>query len=75
MLLNVNIIGILDVFRELLICLVVSVIEGTTIKAHHSGEAVHVVDCSGSGDLSTETVTTNGGKGQLVLIHEANDVI
>ena len=73
--LDANIVDILDVLCELLVSLVVSVVNGATIKAHNTGEAVVVVDGSSGGDLGTETVTTDCGKGNLVLVHEANDIV
>lgn len=58
-LLNVNISDILNILCELLVSLVISVIKRAAVETHNASEAVHVIDGSGGGDLSTETVTTD----------------
>jgi hypothetical protein len=73
--LNVNILGSLYILCQLLVSLMISVIKRTAIKAHHTGEAVHVVNSSGSGDFGTETVSTDRSHSKLVLVHEAHNVI
>lgn len=66
---------LLNVLSKFLVCLVVSVVKRTAIQAHNTGESVHMVNGCGSGDLSTETVTANGSKGDLVLVHVSHDIV
>jgi hypothetical protein len=73
--LNVEVPDCLDVLSELLVGLVVLVIEGAAVEVDDSRESVVVVDGSGSGNLGTETVTTNGRHGDLVLIHKPHDIV
>jgi len=73
--LDSNVSHVLDVLCQLLVRLVISVVDGTSVKSHDSSESVHVIDGGCSGDLSTETVTTDSCKSDLVLIHEPDDVI
>ena len=47
------------VWFELLVCLIVGVVEWTTIQGNNTCEPFHVVDSSGSGHFSTETMTSN----------------
>lgn len=74
-LLDVQVSDILDVLREFLISSIVSVVEGTSIQAHNSSESVHVVDCSCSGNLSTESVSSNSSHGDLVFVHVSDNVV
>jgi hypothetical protein len=74
-LLNADISHILDVLSEILEGLVVSVVKRATIKAHNTSESVVMVDSGSSCDLSTETVTTNSGKSDLVLVRKSHDIV
>lgn len=58
-----------------MVCLVISVIERTTLKANNSSEPVHVVDGSSGSDLGSETVSTNSGKSDLVRVHKSDDIV
>ena len=73
--LNANFVHILNVLGKFLISLVVSVINGASIKVNDTSEAVVVINGGGSSDFSTESVTTDGSQSDLVLIHEAHDII
>ena len=74
-LLNIEVSGVFNVLREFLISSVVSVIKWASIKTHNSSESVHVVDCSGSCNLGTEPMSSNGGHRDLVLVHVPNYVV
>ena len=49
-------------------------IKRTAFELNYTSESVQVVDCSGCGYFSTETMTSNGSIGNLLRVHESNDV-
>lgn len=65
----------IDVSSEFLVGLVVLLIKGTSLEVDDTGEPVHVIDGSSGGDLGSETVTSDGSHGNLVLVHESNDIV
>ncbi len=65
----------LDIPLEFLVGLVISVVEGTTLKVDDSGTSVHVVDGGGQGNLGSEPMTSHRSHGELVLIHKPSNVV
>jgi len=65
----------LDVGGELLPGLVVAVVNGTALVLDDTGESIEVCGSGGCGDLSSETVTADGGHREPVFIHPADDVV
>ena len=63
-----------DVGVELLVGFVVAVVERTTLILDDSRESVQVGGGSGSGNLGTETVTTNRRHRDLLFVHPPDDV-
>lgn len=72
---KVQISGELDVLFQFLVGLVVLVIKRTSFQTNNTSEPVHVIDSSSSGNLGTETVTSNSSHSDLVIVHESNDVV
>lgn len=64
-----------NVADQLLVGLVVTVLEGTTLKVDNTGEPVHVVNSGLGSDLGTEAVTADSGHGDLIFVHEADNVL
>lgn len=52
-----------------------SVIDRSSIETHNSSESLKVGSGSSSSDLSTESVTSDSGHGNLLLVHEPDDVL
>ncbi len=50
-------------------------VERTTFELNYTSKSVEIADGSSSGDLGTESVTTNRRIGNLFLIHKSNDVL
>jgi hypothetical protein len=65
----------LDIIGQLLPCFVMRVLKRTSFVLDDTCEAVHVIDSSGSSNLCSEAVSTNSCHGDLVFIHEADDVV
>lgn len=53
----------------------VSVIQRATIQEHDTGESVHVVHGSNSGNLGTEAMSTDRCESDLLLIHEPDNIV
>ena len=53
----------------------VLMVDGSTLKLDNSCESVHIVNSSGSCDLGAEAMASDRGVRDLVLVHEANDVL
>jgi len=66
---------VIHVLVQFLVCFVVPVVKRTTFKLNNTSESVHVADGGCCGDLSTEAVAADGGHGDLVLVHEPDNVI
>lgn len=50
-------------------------IEWATFELNNTSKSIHMIDGSCSSDFSTETVTTNSSKSDLLLIHESNNIV
>lgn len=49
-------------------------VDGATFQADDTCESVVVVDGSGSGNLGTEPMASDSGHGDLLLVHEPDDI-
>ena len=58
-----------------MVSLVVLVVQWTSLILDESSKSLHVVDGSCSCDLGTISVTSNGGETDMVIVHEADNVI
>jgi len=65
---------VLNETSELLVGFVVPVIERASFKLNHTGEAVNVIDCSGSCHFGSKAVPSDRGSGDLIGIHPAHNV-
>ena len=59
---------------EFLISFIISVIEWSSLKVDDSSDSFHIVDGSGKGNLSTETMSSKSSHCKLLLVHESNDI-
>ena len=66
--------GKLDVASELLVSLMPSVVDRSTLELDDTSKTIQVVDCSCCCDFSTVAVSTDSCHSDLVLIHESNDI-
>lgn len=66
--------GSINIRLELLIRLIVSVIERSAVKVHNTSDSVQIGIGSSKSNLGTEAVTTKSSHGQLLLVHETDDI-
>lgn len=71
----VNIVCVLNVANEFLVSFVVFVVDWSPFEVDNSSESVEVADGGCGGYLSSVSVSTNGCHGNIVIIHESNDII
>jgi hypothetical protein len=63
-----------NVRLKLLVSLIVPVVKGSSIKVDNTGASIHVVNGCCESNLGTETVTSHGGHGDLLVVHKSNNV-
>ena len=72
---KIKLFGSLYVFMDLLVGLVVLMVEWSTVELDYTSASFHVVDGRGKCNLGSETVTSESDHGQLLLVHETNDIV
>jgi len=75
MIIQVKTVRKFDVIRKFMVSLVVLVVQWTSLILDESSEPVHVVDGGCSSNLGSVSVTSNSSETDLVIVHEANDII
>jgi len=72
---NFDSFSMLDVRVELLVSLVILVIKRSSFELNNTSEAFKIGISSSGSNFSTETVTSNSSSGDLVGVHETDDIL
>lgn len=60
---------------KLSVSFVVGMVDWTTLETHYSSESIEVPASSGSSNLSSESMTSDGSHSDFVVIHKSDDVL
>lgn len=72
---QINLSSGLYIALEFLVGFVVLMVQWASFQVDDASAPVQVVDGGGQSDLGSESVASEGGHGQLLLVHEPHHVV
>ena len=73
-LIKIHLCGKIDVRGKFLPSLVIEVVNGTTLVLNNASKSLQISSSSGCGNFRSETMTSDSGQRNLLLIHPTDDV-